>query len=47
VSAYLQVSASYKSALLFLWSAAEKSETRQARIEKCMPRILDGLGLEE
>ncbi len=32
---------------LLYFSAAKQSKTRTARIEKCMPRILDGKGLKD
>jgi uncharacterized protein YdeI (YjbR/CyaY-like superfamily) len=32
---------------LLYFSSAKKSETREARVEKCIPRILDGCGLED
>ena len=32
---------------LFYFSQAKQSETRQARIEKCMPQILNGKGFNE
>ncbi len=32
---------------LFHISAPKQSKTRQARVEKCMPRILDGKGLND
>jgi hypothetical protein len=41
----VQISQVDKSLLYF--SAAKQSKTRQARIEKCMPRILNGKGLED
>lgn len=34
-------------AYLLYFSAAKQSKTRQSRIEKCMPRILDGKGLDD
>ena len=34
-------------AYLFHFSGAKKSETRDARVEKCIPQILEGRGLEE
>ncbi len=36
-----------RKAYLFHFSGAKKSETRAARVEKCLPRILDGIGLED
>jgi uncharacterized protein YdeI (YjbR/CyaY-like superfamily) len=32
---------------LFYFSQAKQAKTREARIEKCAPRILDGLGLDD
>ncbi|MEI6386262.1 MAG: YdeI/OmpD-associated family protein [Spirochaetota bacterium] len=32
---------------LYYISQAKQSKTRESRIEKCMPRILDGLGLDD
>ena len=32
---------------LFYFSAAKQSKTREARVEKCMPQILQGKGLED
>lgn len=32
---------------LFYFSAAKRSETREARVEKCMPQILKGKGLDD
>ena len=32
---------------LFYFSAAKQSKTREARIEKCMPQILQGKGLDD
>jgi uncharacterized protein YdeI (YjbR/CyaY-like superfamily) len=32
---------------LLYFSSAKKSETREARVEKCIPRILEGRGLED
>jgi len=32
---------------LLYFSSAKQSKTREARIEKCMPQILDGKGLED
>jgi uncharacterized protein YdeI (YjbR/CyaY-like superfamily) len=32
---------------LFYFSAAKQSKTREARVEKCMPRILKGKGLDD
>ena len=32
---------------LFYFSSAKQSKTREARIEKCVPLILDGLGLND
>lgn len=32
---------------LLYFSAAKQSRTRVARVEKCVPRILDGLGLDD
>ncbi len=34
-------------AFLLHFSGAKQSETRQARVEKCMPRILEGKGLND
>lgn len=32
---------------LLYFSSAKQSKTREARVEKCMPQILDGKGLED
>jgi uncharacterized protein YdeI (YjbR/CyaY-like superfamily) len=32
---------------LLHFSAAKQSKTRDARVEKCMKRIMDGLGLDD
>jgi uncharacterized protein YdeI (YjbR/CyaY-like superfamily) len=32
---------------LLYFSSAKQSKTREARVEKCIPQILDGLGLNE
>jgi len=32
---------------LLYFSGAKQSKTREARVEKCVPRILDGLGLDD
>jgi uncharacterized protein YdeI (YjbR/CyaY-like superfamily) len=32
---------------LLYFSGAKQSKTREARVEKCLPRILDGLGLDD
>lgn len=32
---------------LFYFSQAKQSKTREARVEKCIPKILDGKGLED
>ena len=32
---------------LFYFSAAKQSQTREARVEKCMPQILQGKGLDD
>lgn len=34
-------------AYLYYFSQAKRSETREARIAKCLPRILEGLGLDD
>jgi len=34
-------------AYIFYFSRAKQSKTREARIEKCMPQILDGKGLDD
>ena len=34
-------------AYLLYFSGAKQSKTRETRVEKCVPRILDGLGLDE
>jgi uncharacterized protein YdeI (YjbR/CyaY-like superfamily) len=34
-------------AYIFYFTQAKQSKTRQARIEKCIPKILDGKGLED
>jgi uncharacterized protein YdeI (YjbR/CyaY-like superfamily) len=32
---------------IFHISQAKQAKTRESRIEKCVPRILDGLGLDD
>lgn len=32
---------------LLYFSSAKQSKTREARVEKCIPKILDGLGLDD
>jgi uncharacterized protein YdeI (YjbR/CyaY-like superfamily) len=32
---------------LLYFAAAKQAKTREARVEKCIPRILDGLGLDD
>jgi uncharacterized protein YdeI (YjbR/CyaY-like superfamily) len=32
---------------LLYFTQAKRAETREARVEKCIPRILDGLGLDD
>lgn len=32
---------------IFYFSSAKQSKTRKARVEKCMPQILDGKGLDD
>jgi uncharacterized protein YdeI (YjbR/CyaY-like superfamily) len=34
-------------AYIFYFAQAKQSKTREARIEKCAPRIIDGLGLDD
>lgn len=34
-------------AYIFYFSAAKQSKTREARVEKCMPQILNGKGLDD
>jgi uncharacterized protein YdeI (YjbR/CyaY-like superfamily) len=34
-------------AYLLYFSAAKQSKTREARVEKCMRRILDGKGMDD
>lgn len=34
-------------AYLLHFSSAKQSKTRESRIEKCLPRIMDGLGLDD
>jgi uncharacterized protein YdeI (YjbR/CyaY-like superfamily) len=34
-------------AYLFYFSQAKQPKTRESRVEKCVPRILDGLGLDD
>jgi uncharacterized protein YdeI (YjbR/CyaY-like superfamily) len=34
-------------AYLLYFSSAKQSQTREARVEKCIPAILDGLGLDD
>jgi uncharacterized protein YdeI (YjbR/CyaY-like superfamily) len=32
---------------IFYFSQAKQSKTREARVEKCIPKILDGLGIDD
>jgi uncharacterized protein YdeI (YjbR/CyaY-like superfamily) len=32
---------------LLYFSAAKQSKTRESRVEKCIPKILDGAGLDD
>ena len=34
-------------AYIFYFSAAKQSKTREARVEKCIPQIMDGKGLDD
>ena len=34
-------------AYLLHFSSAKQSKTREARVEKCIPQIMDGLGLDD
>ncbi|MEI6875424.1 MAG: YdeI family protein [Spirochaetota bacterium] len=34
-------------AYLFYFSGAKQAKTREARVEKCVPKILDGLGMDD
>jgi len=34
-------------AYVFYFSQAKQSKTREARVDKCIPRILDGMGLDD
>ena len=46
-AAFEKLTPGRQKAYLFYFSGAKKSETRVARVEKCIPQILDGIGLEE
>lgn len=46
-AAFEKLTPGRRKAYLFHFSGAKKSETRAARVEKCIPQILDGVGLDD
>jgi uncharacterized protein YdeI (YjbR/CyaY-like superfamily) len=46
-SAFEELTPGRQRGYLLYFSGAKQSKTREARVEKCMPRILDGLGLDD
>jgi uncharacterized protein YdeI (YjbR/CyaY-like superfamily) len=46
-SAFEELTPGRQRGYLLYFSGAKQSKTREARMEKCMPRILDGLGLDD
>lgn len=46
-AAFEALSPGRQRAYLYHFSQAKQSATRAARVEKCIPRILDGLGLDD
>ena len=46
-SAFYALTPGRQRGYLLYFSAPKQSKTREARIEKCVPRILEGLGLED
>ena len=46
-SAFEALTPGRQRAYLFHFSQAKQSKTRESRIEKCIPKILDGLGLDD
>ena len=46
-TAFFQLTPGRQRAYLLHFSAPKQSKTREARIEKCMPQILDGKGLND
>lgn len=46
-SAFSALTPGRQRAYIFYFSQAKQSKTRESRVEKCLPRILDGLGLDD
>ncbi|MGM9478512.1 YdeI/OmpD-associated family protein [Pedobacter sp. GSP4] len=46
-TAFEALSPGRQRAYLFYFSQAKQSKTREARVEKCMPKIMDGKGLDD
>lgn len=46
-SAFEALTPGRQRAYLLYFSGAKQAKTRAARVEKCMPRILDGIGLDD
>ena len=46
-SAFEALTPGRQRAYLFYFSQAKQSKTREARVDKCIPKILDGLGLDD
>jgi uncharacterized protein YdeI (YjbR/CyaY-like superfamily) len=46
-TAFASLTPGRQRAYLLHFSAAKQSKTREARVEKCIPQILDGLGLDD
>ncbi|ADU11922.1 YdeI/OmpD-associated family protein [Asticcacaulis excentricus] len=45
--AFVRLTPGRQRAYLLHFSSAKQSKTREARIEKCLPQIMDGLGLDD
>ena len=46
-SAFEALTPGRQRAYIFYFSQAKQSKTREARVDKCIPKILDGLGLDD
>ncbi len=46
-AAFEKLTPGRRKAYLLYFSGAKKNETRESRVEKCIPRILDGSGLDD
>lgn len=46
-SAFDALSPGRQRAYLYYFSQPKQSKTREARVDKCLPRILDGMGLDD